>query len=810
LVGGEDVVAAYSADDGRRLWSHAVDGKAHALAVAQGRLLVSTDTGSVYAFQTGQTPSEPVPSPAEVVARDQSRTANIPAAETSPASHAPLRLAAGPWLQFIEPGHAIVRWHTSQPSPSVLRYWLTGAEAKTPVKDDRPKTEHQVSLHDLKQNRVYQYVIEQPMDGQVTTTQPYACDTLFDYSVARAASVPSPFAPNNRRLDYRQVARRILSETDAGHGICVILGSGDGHLAYELARQSRLRIIAVDTDRDNVEAARAALRRAQLYGGRVAVHHVQDYDHPNIPHESANLVVSQQLMSSGHLPGQAGNVVRLLKPGHGVAYLGQPADVDSGLSKSQLVAWFQDAGVQPRWAGDDRGFWAAVRREPLPGAGQWTHLYGRADNSAFGGEELAGVRKADQLAVQWFGRPGPRYQADRNGRKPSPLAVNGRLFLQGENRIIGMDTMNGTILWSLEVPDFHRFNMPRDCSNWCADEENLYAVMRDKCWRVSAKTGNVEQFYDVLSPDNRPFDWGYVSAQDNLLLGSAVSEGASWTGFHGGEGWYDAKSGPQTAKICSDSLFALDKQTGQVQWQRSDGLVINCTITIGSGRVYFVQSRDPTLKALPSRRVESPLLWKGLVLTALDVNTGQLVWEQPIQPVPGIVTFYLAHSDQTLVLSSSTDNQYHTYAFDDDTGKARWQTSLPWEKDNHGGHMSRPAIVDGKVYVRPHVMSLADGQVLPEKVPGGGCGTYACTSEALFFRAGTVTVWDRDQHSSSTWKRLRPDCWLSTIPADGLLLSPEGGGGCSCGIWMETSVAFKPIASLFSTAPATARNSEAP
>ena len=39
---------------------------------------------------------------------------------------------------------------------------------------------------------------------------------------------------------------------------------------------------------------------------------------------------------------------------------------------------------------------------------------------------------------------------------------------------------------------------------------------------------------------------------------------------------------------------------------------------------------------------------------------------------------------------------------------------------------------------------------------------------------------------------MRPDCWLSVIPAEGLLLAPEGGGGCVCGGWLETSAALAP------------------
>ena len=49
-----------------------------------------------------------------------------------------------------------------------------------------------------------------------------------------------------------------------------------------------------------------------------------------------------------------------------------------------------------------------------------------------------------------------------------PLAINGRLFIQGLHRIAALDAYNGAILWSLEIPDLERFNMPRDCSNWCA------------------------------------------------------------------------------------------------------------------------------------------------------------------------------------------------------------------------------------------------------------------------------------------------------------------------------------------------------
>lgn len=48
--GGTGEVAAFDAKDGKALWQAPVDGKAHGLAVANGRLFVSTDRGSIYCF----------------------------------------------------------------------------------------------------------------------------------------------------------------------------------------------------------------------------------------------------------------------------------------------------------------------------------------------------------------------------------------------------------------------------------------------------------------------------------------------------------------------------------------------------------------------------------------------------------------------------------------------------------------------------------------------------------------------------------------------------------------------------------------
>jgi outer membrane protein assembly factor BamB len=49
-AGGDDEVAAFSTANGQNLWTRPVDGRALGLAVAQGRLYVNTDRGTIHAF----------------------------------------------------------------------------------------------------------------------------------------------------------------------------------------------------------------------------------------------------------------------------------------------------------------------------------------------------------------------------------------------------------------------------------------------------------------------------------------------------------------------------------------------------------------------------------------------------------------------------------------------------------------------------------------------------------------------------------------------------------------------------------------
>lgn len=715
--------------------------------------------------------------------------------EKSDQFNVPIELHTGPYAQFVSTDSARIRWQTAEPMPT--RLVLMEGDSSRRFDSETPTRSHDITVDQLPRDRMLHYMIEKQEAGRTLQSLEFELDTHFNFSIPAVSSVAAADSSGNGQSVYESAARHILQECEFARGVCLVLGSGDGRLAWELAKQSDLRVIGVDTDAALVEAARSLFLDAGVYGARVALHHVPSYDDLPFVGRFANLIVSQQPLSADAVTLDSGELFRVLRPDGGLVCLGHPAGAESSFDVQRAQAWLAETGLQPQTS-DSNGRWVTAVRPALAGAGEWSHLYGQPDNSAFGGEELGGASTTSEMDVQWIGRPGPRAQPDRNGRKPSPLSTGGRLFVQGLHRIIALDSFNGTVLWALEIPSLERFNMPRDCSNWCADDDFVYIAARDQCWQIDAATGEVVRFHAVqaASRDDWAWDWGYIAQSGEMLIGSAEKAGTAFRSFWGdaGAGWYDARTGPATFKVCSDSVFARAKSDGSLVWEYEGGVVINSTITVAEERLYFVESRNESVKQAQPRRVGSKELWDDQYLVALNLKTGEKEWETSLDTADGTVAFYLAYGDRTLVINASTNKQFEVSTYSAADGSAGWKQTFDWfeRKGDHGKAIQRPAIVGGHVYVRPRIMELATGEILPLRMPEGKCGTYAATTQTLVFRTTRITMWNTLSGSESSWDRMRPGCWLSTIPAAGMLLSPEGGGGCSCGSWMEMSVGFMP------------------
>ncbi|MEK6270298.1 MAG: PQQ-binding-like beta-propeller repeat protein [Planctomycetales bacterium] len=782
-----DGVAAVSAEDGSLLWQASVHGRAFGLAVAEGGLFVSTDEGQITCFRVG--------GKEESHAIRKNYVARVARSEDSKAT-SPAELAWGPLLQFDSPTSAIVRWGTEENMPTRLEY--ISASGKENVVDDQAKREHEVHLENLGHRRNYPYTILQTDTTGKERRSTFDCDTFFNYSTWPAKYLPAGDAEEAAR----SAARSIVAQSGTGPGLCVVLGAGS--LAGAIAKQSDWTVLCLETNQEKITSTREQLLREGLYGHRVAVLPVESFDAIALPNHFANLVLSQGALTGQTPEVGATEAFRLLRPEEGLGVFGQLAAHNAEEAEEaeeaveQLEDYFLRDAIVATLTADDDGVWARFGKPSLEGAGEWSHQYGRADNSAFGGELLGYTSVANEMETQWVGRPGPRYQPDRNGRKPGPLSTGGRLFAQGLERVVALDAYNGTILWSAEIPAMRRFNIPRDSSNWCADDDAVYTVVGDRCWQFDARTGRLLQQYALPAANHTrqhmDRQWSYVGSLGPLLLGSSTAADAPYKEFRGHSAWYDQPKGPQSAKVCSESLFALSKQSGKPQWEYQDGLILNPTITATPETVYFVVCRHPELMADDERRIDSPDLWKNQHLVALDAKTGALLWERPLDTDDGEAVFYLANQREKLVIVASGSGKYHVSVYDQENGQLAWEDRFDWPggAHDHGKAMSRPAMINGNLFVRPRVFDLASGRTLAKVMPGGGCGTYACAGNFLIFRAGNITLWDHRYEIPSQWARLRPGCWLSAIPANGMLLAPEAGGGCSCGTWMETSVGFMP------------------
>jgi outer membrane protein assembly factor BamB len=706
----------------------------------------------------------------EIRGRYKRKQALLPAPLTQPrkipgspdAHPANLDLARGPVIDFPVRGQTRLRVHLQ--ASGVLRWVLVGPRGEEVVVSSADAARHhELRTRALRPRTLYTYHLE--VDGARTPL--LECDTHFDLGYAGLAGGTS-----------REPWADVLAHAAPGRGVVAVLGASADGPWRDCVSQTEAQVLVLASSDQRAQALRETLLDAGLHGQRVSVYRVPDGDASALPRCSINtLLVDPQCLSSARRWLQEG-ILESLHPFGGSAWLPEALDTD-GIDRCD--SW-RSPNTLP-------GFKLLVRGE-LEGSGSWTHMYGSPDNSAFGEEELAGARSVDDLDLVWLGRPGPRYQTDRQNRKPSPLAVAGRLFLQGHQRVIALDGHNGRPLWNQERPELARFNIPRSSSNWCADEESVFLVLGQRVERLGAQDGRLLKTFQL--PREARGDWGFVASVGDQLIGTVTPSGAQHTAWWGSGAWYDGHDGEPAKKIASHLLFGLDKSSGATRWTYSGGRILDVTLTLAEGCVWFVEARHPDLDP-QSGRLHGSQLWSHLALVCLDSGNGQLLWEREAKPMPGTVAFYLAHSDGHLVMLSSSAGHSALYVFDADTGESRWRNKYAWEADHHGKHLSRPALVGGRVYARPGVFDLETGEALDMAFPEGHqCGSYAATSDALILRAGDLCLWDTQSGDSSSWTRLRPDCWISTIPGNGMLLSPEGGGGCSCGSWIEASMGFLP------------------
>jgi outer membrane protein assembly factor BamB len=648
IAGGDGSVAAFSVKDGRELWRMPVRGKAYGLAVANGNLFVSTDSGAIHCF-------------------------------TSLGSYA-------------------------------MRY----------VQDKG--------------------------------------------GISRLPLNPQPFPKDELTDRYRAAADHIIEESGIRRGYCLVLESGQGRLAYELARRTELRVIALEADAQKVSESRKILDWAGYNGSRISVLH-GTLATIELPKYFANLIVSDQMVVTGQMSENTTELYRQLHPFGGVACLGQPAIDGPATGASSLRQRLKGVPAgEIEMTQDDRGHWATIKRGPLPDSGQWTHLYGDASNRGSNQEKRVGA----EMQIQWFGEPGGRNMIDRHYRTTAPLSSQGRLFIPGNQCIYGLDAYNGYQLWRKQIPGFYRVHMSTNCGNMVASDNRVYALTGNECRALDAQTGEHLQSFYV--PDNSANeDWGYLACVDDTVYGSRMS--TPLDGYRN--------------KTTSDILFAMQAHTGDIKWSyTSNGRIVNPTIAIGDGQVFFVEAGDDHYD-----------------LVALDAVSGATAWREKHDFRQNSRALHLVYAEGSIAVTGASD-KWQIQVFSARDGSALWNTSYEFARNGYGSDEYPPLVIGDVLFTEPYAHNLRNGTRVNLKgeeddqwrLGGGRAGCSAASSSAtcLIWGDRFPALYDITQDRGVRLNALtKAGCWVNFIPAGGMILIPEGSSGCSCSFHaIQTSLAY--------------------
>lgn len=571
-----------------------------------------------------------------------------------------------------------------------------------------------------------------------------------------AASVdPTPYGANKSASRVAEEIGRLSGITE---GYALDLGCGDGSLACELARQTKLFVYAIDSDPDNVATARKKLTAAGLYGSRVMVIEA-DLKNTALPKYFANLIVSAQSLKSPLSPAALAEAERSLRPYGGVMALGKPGEIQ-------------------------------VRtRSPLEGAGEWTHQYGNPANTTSSDDALI----SGPLGMLWFADL-EQPMTQRHGRGPAPLFKNGVLYSEGLHGIIAVDAYNGHKLWEYELPDIlksydgdHLMGTSGTGSNYCVSEDSVYVRQGNLCLRIDSRTGKlIAQFTSPKTLDGKDGVWGHIAYEDGLLFGSLSDPEHVVT--------YRYRPGGDMNDQLTESktFFALDAKTGELKWRyNAEHSLRHNSIAIAAGIVILIDrplaTYDRLREGKPSGKEDHPT---G-ALVALNAGTGAVLWRNS-KDIYGTLsaisakhhTLMMSYQPTRFRLASEIGGRISAFNLSDG--------ELLWEKQSK--YDSRPVINDRTIYAQGGAWDLITGEDRPFNFKRSyGCGVLASSRDMMVFRSATLGYFDLTKNKETEdFGGIRPGCWINVIPAGGLVFAPDASAGCKCSYLNQSWIALQP------------------
>jgi outer membrane protein assembly factor BamB len=480
--------------------------------------------------------------------------------------------------------------------------------------------------------------------------------------------------------DETALAAEILNATDVQGGLVVHVGCGDGRLTAALAASESFLVHGLDTDADNVAAARMHIQSLGSYG-RISVDQYDGLRLPYIENTVNLLVVSSQLSVARE------ELLRVLCPG-GVA-ITMTTD-DGPLTTDQFV-------------------------KPWPeNIDEWTHFLHDSDNNAVAHDEVV----ASPLHVQWVGQSKWARHHNHLASMSALVSSGGRIFgivdegpvasinLPSRWFLIARDAFNGVLLWKKPLGPWEghlrpfRSGPPELSRRLVAVGDRVFVTLGygKPLTCLDAATGDVATTYDqtegtveVICCDG--ILYVVVGQLDPEQYAAALRRGSA--------------SPPPRAK----GIHAIRADTGETLWVKQDAdthELFPTTLCAAGGRVLFHSTGHVVCLDAQSGKE----LWRA----ARAGRTSRLGWSTPT---------LVAHKD--VVLCADCASPPTDGAELDQPIRVQWGASArPKRGDDSLGQLIAFSAADGKQlwscataqgYNAPADVFVADGLVWTSTVP---------------------------------------------------------------------------------------------
>ena len=583
--------------------------------------------------------------------------------------------------------------------------------------------------------------------------------TLAEASQSTPSSTPQSAAVETAALE-------ILKQSGFTEGYCVDLGAGTGDLAIALAQNSNLQILAIENDPEKVELARKKAEDSDLLGDRITFIQGDPAKAP-FPKQFANLVVSSKSLEGKVSDSILSEMHRIQRPWGGV--------VASGSIDSLEIE----------------------RRGALEGSGSWTHQNSNAANTLCSDDQVV----KGPLSMFWF-RDVDFEIPNRHGQGPAPLVHQGCMVVGGVDGLICLDAFNGRTLWTCALEgnllDYdgihHDVGVGEAGSNFCLGDDAVFLRHEDHCLQLDLLTGEVVNRFvaPAVTDGSQPGkNWGFLAVSDGLLFGSVLNDA------------HQVSPRYNLTQLRTESvrLFAFDVASGKMKWQFDPVHSIrNNAIAVAGNRVYAIDRAlveadhiaNPRRDGRPEKKLAAEVIPEG-VLVALDAKNGTEIWRNE----DDIFGTQLAVSEQHSTLLMNYQAVRHSFfalpsetggrlaGYDLETGERRWAQEAEYQ--------TRPLINDYSIYAQGGAWNLITGEPIPFELERSyGCGQISGSAHLMLFRSATLGYQDLSRDAGvENFGGIRPSCWINAIPANGLVLVPDGSSKCNCSYQMKAWFALQ-------------------